>query len=100
MFNYNPLWETMREKQISTYALLKDYGLSKGTLDSLKQGRNVTMQTIDWLCQVLEVPVEKVVHVELDDTKIKPEQKLRASVYRENMKNQKKKDIQKTGAKK
>ena len=67
MFDYDPLWETMREKNISTYKLLKDYGFSKGTLDSLKQNRNVTMHTIDWLCQVLEVPVEKVVHVSIDE---------------------------------
>ena len=67
MFDYDPLWETMREKNISTYKLLKDYGFSKGTPDSLKQNRNVTMHTIDWLCQVLEVPVEKVVHVSIDE---------------------------------
>ena len=57
----------MREKNISTHEFLKDYGFSKGTPDSLKQSRNVTIHTIDWLCQVLEVPVEKVVHISIDE---------------------------------
>ena len=87
MYDYYPLWETMREKQISTYTLLKDYGFSKGTLDSLKQGKNVTMNTIDWLCQILEVPVEKIVHVEIENKKIQKEQDARNSAYNEEIKN-------------
>ncbi len=63
MIDYSPLWNTMKKKGITTYSLLKDYGFSKGTLDSLKQGRNVTLQTIDTLCHILNVPIEKVVRI-------------------------------------
>lgn len=66
MINYNPLWETLKKKKISTYRLLKDYNFSKGTLDSLKQNKNVTLQTIDSLCQILQVPIEDVVQITLD----------------------------------
>lgn len=67
MINYSPLWETMREKNISTYCLIKDYQFSKGTLDSLKQNRNVTLNTLDALCQILQVPIESVVQITLDN---------------------------------
>lgn len=68
MIDYSPLWETMRKKGISTYALLKNYQFSKGTLDSLKHNRNVTLYTIDTLCQILQVPIEEVVTITLDET--------------------------------
>ncbi len=72
MINYNPLWETLKKKNISTYRLLKDYNFSKGTLDSLKQNKNVTLQTIDSLCQILQVPIEDIVQITLDaDNQIK-----------------------------
>nr|WP_296005883.1 helix-turn-helix transcriptional regulator [uncultured Blautia sp.] len=67
MIDYTPLWETMKEKNISTYTLIRNYGFSKGTLDSLKQNRNVTLNTIEMLCRILQVPVEKVVRIIYDD---------------------------------
>lgn len=42
VISYEPMWETMRKKNITTYNLIKDYNFSRGTLDSLKQGRNIT----------------------------------------------------------
>lgn len=57
MIDYNPLWETMKKKKISTYKLLKDYNFSKGTLDSLKHNRSVTLHTIESLCMILDVPI-------------------------------------------
>ena len=63
MIDYSPLWKTMKEKNISTYKLLNDYGFSKGTLDSLKHNRNVTMHTIETLCTILDVSVEQVVQI-------------------------------------
>lgn len=68
MIDYTPLWETMKKKNISTYTLIRDYGFSKGTLDSLKQNRNVTLHTIETLCKILQVPIEQVVSIIYDDT--------------------------------
>ncbi len=71
MIDYKPLWETMKEKNVSTYSLIRDYNFSRGTLDSLKQNRNVTLNTIETLCKILQVPVEKVVRIVYDDTDLK-----------------------------
>lgn len=60
MISYEPLWNTMKQRGISTYLLIKDYGFSRGTLDSLKQGRNVTISTIDMLCNILSCDVEDI----------------------------------------
>lgn len=63
MIDFSPLWKTMNEKNISTYQLIENYKLSKGTLDSLKHNRNVTLNTVDFLCNILHVPIEKVVRI-------------------------------------
>ena len=41
----------MRRKGITTYSLIKDYSFSKGTLDSLKQNRNISTATLNDLCE-------------------------------------------------
>lgn len=68
MIDYSPLWKTMKAKNVSTYNLIRDYGFSKGTLDSLKQNRNVTLNTIETLCKILQVPIQEVVAISYDDT--------------------------------
>ncbi|MCI9441272.1 MAG: helix-turn-helix transcriptional regulator [Ruminococcus sp.] len=63
MIDFSPLWKTLKQKGISTYSLINDYHLSKGTIDSLKHNRNVTLNTIDNLCQILQVPIQEVVTI-------------------------------------
>lgn len=60
IITYDPLWETMRRKGITTHALIKDYSFSRGTLDSLKQGRNISTATLNDLCAILSCNVEDV----------------------------------------
>lgn len=61
MISYDPLWATMKKRNISTYRLIKEYGFSKGTLDSLKQNRNVSTATLNDICNILSCNIEDVV---------------------------------------
>lgn len=60
MISYDPLWETMKRKGITTYALIKNYSFSRGTLDSLKHNRNISTATLNDLCNILSCNVEDV----------------------------------------
>ena len=60
MISYAPLWETMKRKKISTYALVNNHGFSRGTLDSLKQNRNISTATLNDICAILNCRVEDV----------------------------------------
>ncbi len=60
MISYDPLWDTMKRKGVSTYRLLKDYSFSRGTLDSLKQNRNISTATLNDLCTILSCEVEDI----------------------------------------
>ena len=50
---YDPLWNTLKQKNISQYYLLKN-GLDNKTLDSLKKNKNITMYTLEKLCMMIE----------------------------------------------
>ena len=60
MITYDPLWDTMKRKGITTYALIKNYSFSRGTLDSLKHTRNISTATLNDLCTILSCKVEEV----------------------------------------
>ena len=52
MIDYSPLWQTMKEKEITQYYLLQN-GVDNKTLDSLKKNKNITLLTLEKLCTLL-----------------------------------------------
>lgn len=52
MINYSPLWETMRQRHITQYQLLQQ-GIDNKTLDALKKNKNITLLTLEKLCNIL-----------------------------------------------
>ena len=46
MYDYSPLWQTMREMGITTYRLIKE-GIDKKTLSNLQHNKNVTVLTLE-----------------------------------------------------
>lgn len=52
MIDYSPLWETMRQRGVTQYQLLKS-GLDNKTLDALKKGKNITLLTLERLCAII-----------------------------------------------
>ncbi len=66
---YDPLWATMKRKGITTYTLIKHYSFSRGTLDSLKQNRNISTATLNDLCNILQCDVEDILRYIPDKAK-------------------------------
>ena len=67
MIKYDKLWETMKEKGITQVELAEAMGLSKGTIAMwevgkrrLRHNKNVQVNTIDKLCNILECDVEDI----------------------------------------
>ncbi len=54
MITYDPLWRTLKEKNISTYKLEKEYGMSKSMIHKLRNNKNVTLETVEQLCEMLD----------------------------------------------
>lgn len=60
MIDYSPLWQTMRKKNCSQYKLLQS-GIDNKTLDSLKKNKNITLLTVEKLCQILDCTPNDIV---------------------------------------
>lgn len=60
LIDYSPLWATMEQKNISQYKLLKS-GIDNRTLDSLKKGKNITILTLNKLCNILDCTPNDIV---------------------------------------
>lgn len=54
MVSYEPLWRTMKEKNVSTYALIEKYNIQSKTIYNLKHNKNITTATLERLCTILE----------------------------------------------
>ena len=61
MIVFDPLWDTMKRRNITQYALIKEHGISTGTLDALRKNRSVTLHTINDLCRILRCGVSDII---------------------------------------
>lgn len=60
MIVFDKLWVTMKEKNISQYKLIKEYGISTGQLDRLRKNGNVNTFTLDLLCEILDCELSDI----------------------------------------
>lgn len=66
MFSYSPLWQTLEQKGITQYQLIKDYNFSTGTLDALRKNKSVTVNTLETLCLLLDCTPNDILKIEKD----------------------------------
>lgn len=61
MISYEPLYRTMKEKNITTYKLINEFGVSRSLLDRLKHNKPISTVTLNDLCTFLDCRVEDIV---------------------------------------
>ena len=69
MISYEPFYKTMKEKGITTYKLIHQYGVSTSLLDRLKHNRPISTVTLNDLCTFLDCKVEDVLLFIKDEEK-------------------------------
>ena len=60
MVSYEKLWETMKERGITQYALIKHHHVSPGQITRLKRNESVSTNTIELFCCILNCRVEDI----------------------------------------
>jgi len=60
MIVFDLLWETMKNRKISQYKLIQEYGFSTGQLDRLRKNQNVSTYTLDALCRILSCELSDI----------------------------------------
>ena len=53
MVSYEPLWKTMKTKEITTYRLINQYNINPRTINNLKHNKGITVYTLERLCEIL-----------------------------------------------
>ncbi len=66
MMSYARLWETMKEKGVTQYALIKRHHVSPSQITRLKRNESVSTHTIEMFCRILQCRVEDIMEY-IDD---------------------------------
>ena len=60
MIVYDRLWKTLKEKNISQYALINKYQISPGQITRLKRNESVSTHTLDMFCRLLDCDLNDI----------------------------------------
>lgn len=60
MIKYDRLWETMKSRGITQYDLYTHYNVNRSQINRLRNNKNVQINTIDKLCNLLKCDVEEI----------------------------------------
>ena len=65
MISYEPLWTTMKERDISKYQLIYHWGISSNKLRRMSHGEAISSNTLNELCLILNCNVEDILKFEV-----------------------------------
>ena len=60
MIVFDKLWETMKAKGVSTYALIEKHNIDTRTIRRLKANQNTTTDTLSKLCAILDCGLDDI----------------------------------------
>ncbi|MCL2351393.1 MAG: helix-turn-helix transcriptional regulator [Firmicutes bacterium] len=60
MIVYDKLWETMKNKGVTTYTLIEKHNIDTRTIRRLKANQNMTTNTLNKLCDILGCKLEDI----------------------------------------
>ncbi len=66
MIVYDKLWQTMKAKGVTQYALIKTYKISPAQITRLKRNESVSTHTIETFCKILKCDVGDIMEYKED----------------------------------
>lgn len=66
MITYNPFYQTLKRKGVTTYMLITQYNISRSLLDRLRHNKPITTVTLNDLCRILDCRVEDIISYQKD----------------------------------
>lgn len=61
MISYEPFWNTLKKKGVSTYTLITKYHISSATIARMKSGGGISTMKIDDFCRILDCKAEDII---------------------------------------
>ena len=69
VIKYDRLWQTMKDRGVTQYDLYTHHNVNRSQIDRLRQNKNVEVNTIDRLCNILDCRVEDIMEHFPDDNR-------------------------------
>lgn len=66
MIVFDRLWQTMKEKNVSTYTLREKHDFHTDTIRNLRNNHNITTNTLSKLCEILNCRLEDIAEYKQD----------------------------------
>lgn len=66
VISYEPFYNTLKSKNITTYKLIKEFNVSRSLIDRLKHNKPISTVTLNDICKMLSCNVEDVL-IYIDD---------------------------------
>ena len=60
MITFDKLWQTMKDRGVSTYTLREKYNIDTRTIRRLKANENITTDTLNILCNILDCQLQDI----------------------------------------
>lgn len=60
MISYQPFYETLKKRDLTTYKLINQFWVSRSLLDRLKNNKPISTVTLNDLCKYLNCKVEDI----------------------------------------
>ena len=67
MICYTPFWKTLKDRNITTYKLIKYHNVSNGTLYRMRKNKPLSTETINDFCRILDCRVEDILEYKPDE---------------------------------
>ena len=61
MITFEPFWETLKDKGISTYTLINKYNMSSSLIHRIRHNMPISTVTLDDLCDILDCDVGDII---------------------------------------
>ena len=68
--NYNKLWDTLADRGMTKYTLIKYFDLSPRLISKFQHNEPINTTTIEKLCSILQCKVEDIVTYEEDELNV------------------------------
>lgn len=67
MISYEPFWNTLEAKGVTTYTLIHKKGINSNIINRIKKGASLTTYTLNNLCKALDCSIPDIVEYIKDD---------------------------------
>lgn len=69
MISYEPFFKTLKDRGMTQYDLIYKHNVRNSLLDKLRTNKNITIFTLESLCEILNCEIQDIVKITVSNKK-------------------------------